>query len=310
MSQKALFICDPIEHFNIQKDTTYQMMSVAAAKGIQLFVANSSDLSVIDTQAHGLVSELTLHDGESWYQKTDSKQRFLGDFDFIFMRKDPPFDMNYIYSTYILELAEKQGAKVINRAQSLRDANEKMFINEFPDAITRMIVTSQQAQILEFLQQEKDIIVKPLDGMGGSSICRLTQDDHNVSVIIEMLTQHGAQPIMVQRYLPEIIDGDKRILIVNGKPLNHCLARIPAKGETRANLAAGGHGEVRELTARDHELAAMIGPELVNRGLYFVGFDVIGDYVSEINVTSPTCAQEIAKETDENASEILFDSLI
>lgn len=209
------------------------------------------------------------------------------------MRKDPPFDNEYIYATYLLEQAEQQGTLVVNKPQSLRDCNEKFFATHFPE-LTPTTLISRRADILrKFAAEQRDIILKPLDGMGGSQIFRHREGDPNLSVILETLTLHGQQQIMAQRYIPEITQGDKRILMINGEPVPYCLARIPAQGETRGNLAAGGRGEARPLSARDQEIAAIVGPELKRRGLIFVGLDVIGDRLTEINVTSPTCIREI-----------------
>lgn len=310
MSRVAV-VCDDPSSFNIAKDTTYLMLKTAQDMGHECFVIEPADLFVDQTEARAWTRRLTvLSDQMDWFEATEKSIERLGDFDLILIRQDPPFNMRYIYATYILELAEAQGAKVVNKPGSLRNANEKFFITQFPDAITRTLVTANKITIKNFLETEQDIILKPLDGMGGASICRLKTGDPNISVIIEMLTQQGIEPIMVQRYLPDVIKGDKRILIVNGVAISHCLARLPQPGETRANLAAGGRSEVRVLTERDQELAAMIGPRLKDMGLLFVGLDVIGDYVTEINVTSPTCAQEILKVSGVNACEILFKEII
>jgi glutathione synthase len=225
------------------------------------------------------------------------------------MRVDPPFNMNFVYTTYVLEQAESDGVLVVNKPQSLRDANEKLFTAWFPDCCSPTLVTSQTQRIKDFLLEHEDIIVKPLDGMGGASIYRLKKADHNLGVVLETMTNHGKELTMVQRYLPEIKQGDKRILIVNGQPVPYALARIPAEGETRGNLAAGGTGEGRTLTDRDRWLCEQIGPTLVKKGLFFVGLDVIGDYVTEINVTSPTCVQELDNQFGLNISALLMDCI-
>lgn len=225
------------------------------------------------------------------------------------MRKDPPFDMNFIYSTYILEQAEREGVWIINKPQSLRDCNEKLFATQFPELQVPTLVSSQHVLIREFIDQHQDVIVKPLDGMGGMGIFRLTATGANIGSTLEMLTQMGQQPIMAQRYIPEIVDGDKRILMINGEAVPYCLARIPQQGETRGNLAAGGRGEARPLTEKDQAIAAKIGPFLREKGLVFVGLDVIGDYVTEINVTSPTCIREIDAQFGTSIADRLFDVL-
>ncbi len=222
------------------------------------------------------------------------------------MRKDPPFDMNFVYTTYILEQAEREGAWIINKPQSLRDCNEKLFATQFPHLQVPTLVTSQQSLIREFLEEQVDVIVKPLDGMGGTGIFRLYQDGINIGSTIEMLTNNGTQPIMAQRYIPEIVEGDKRILMINGEPVPYCLARIPQNGEVRGNLAAGGLGEARPLTETDKAIAAKVGPYLREKGLVFVGLDVIGNYVTEINVTSPTCIREIDAQFGTSIADDLF----
>jgi glutathione synthase len=225
------------------------------------------------------------------------------------MRKDPPFDMEYVYSTYLLELAEAQGARVVNKPRAIRDHNEKLAIARYPDFIAPTLVTRREELIRSFLAQHQDIILKPLDGMGGTSVFRVHREDPNVSVIIETLTHYGRRTIMAQRYIPQIREGDKRILIIGGKPVPYALARIPQPGETRGNLAAGGRGVARELTPRDREIAETLGPGLDSQGLLLVGLDVIGDYLTEVNVTSPTCFQEIMQQTGFNVAGMMIDAL-
>lgn len=302
-----LFVCDDVADFKIYKDTTYAIMRAAHQAGCPLFVCNTNALSAKSNAAYGVVRELIFKEGDDWYALSEPHEKPLTDFDVIWMRKDPPFDMNYIYATYILELAQNEGVKVLNNPKSLRDANEKCFILNFPEAIAPTIVSACRHQHRAFIDEHKDVILKPLDGMGGASIFRMRENDVNLSVVLDTMTHMGKTPIMAQTYLPEITQGDKRILMMNGEPIPHCLARLPAKGETRANLAAGGHGEVRPLTERDQSLAKMIGPTLKKMGLFFVGLDVIGDYVTEINVTSPTCLQEISNETGEDLARRLVD---
>ena len=225
------------------------------------------------------------------------------------MRKDPPFDLEYIYSTYLLELAEAQGARIFNRPAAIRDYNEKLSTAKFPQLGPPTLVTRRAEQIKAFITEHADAILKPLDGMGGMSVFRVRAGDPNTNVIIETLTANGARTIMVQRYIPEIVDGDKRVLLIAGEPAPFCLARIPMAGETRGNLAAGGTGVARPLTARDRVIAATVGPKLLQEGLLLVGLDVIGDYLTEINVTSPTCMQEIEQQTGFSVAAMFVDAL-
>src|SRR5690606_28671205 len=233
----------------------------------------------------------------------------LSELDVILMRKDPPFDNEYIYSTYILEEAEKQGTLVLNRPQSLRDCNEKIFATQFPQCCPPVLVSRTAAQLRAFHREHGDVIFKPLDGMGGSSIFRCREDDPNVGVILETLTRHGQQLIMAQRYIPEITQGDKRILVIDGEPVPYCLARVPAQGETRGNLAAGGTGIAQPLSEQDYWIVSQVAPTLREKGLVFVGLDVIGNYLTEINVTSPTCAREIDKAFDTDIGGRFMDAI-
>ena len=303
-------VMDPIESINIKKDTTFSMLLEAESRGWELVYMEQTDLYLDEGVA--MVSSRSLsveRNPQKWFELGEQQDKPLSELDVILMRVDPPFDMNYIYSTYLLEQAEAQGVLVVNKPQSLRDANEKLFTAWFPDCCAPTLVTSQSKRIREFLIKHEDIIIKPLDGMGGASIFRLKKEDHNLGVVLETMTEHGKTLAMVQRYLPEIKQGDKRILLINGKPVPYGLARIPAKGETRGNLAAGGTGEGRELTAREYWLCEQIGPKLVEKGLMFVGLDVIGDYVTEINVTSPTCVQELDNQYGLNISGLLMDCI-
>ena len=235
-------------------------------------------------------------DPDCWYELDSRSAVPLDEIDVVLMRKDPPFDSEYIYSTYILEAAEKRGTLVVNKPQSLRDCNEKVFATEFPQCTPPLLVSRSLKRLKGFLQEHQDVVFKPLDGMGGTSIFRVKADDQNLNVILETLTQYGSQTIMAQKYLADISDGDKRVLIVDGEVIPYCLARIPSASDFRGNLAAGGRGEVRPLSDRDQWIAKQIAPTLVERGLLFVGLDIIGDYLTEINVTSPTCVQEIDRE--------------
>ena len=311
MTLKVGIVMDPIETISVHKDTSLALMVAAQERQCQLFYMEQSDLSLQHGQAYGRMAPIHVSlDPNNWFQRGEYQDRPLADLDIVLMRKDPPFDSEFIYSTYILERAEKAGVLVANKPSSLRDNNEKLFATEFADLMSPTIVTRRADLLREFHQQQGDVIFKPLDGMGGSSIFRIKQDDPNVSVIIEMLTQQGQQQIMAQGFIPQISRGDKRILMINGKAVDTCLARIPAKGETRGNLAAGGRGVTQPLSARDYEIAEIIGPELKARGLYFVGLDVIGDYLTEINVTSPTCAREISAGSGTDVAGQLIDCLI
>ena len=307
---RVLVVMDPIERINLKKDSTMAMLWAASRRGHQLGYALQSDLFINNGKAFGTIAPLQVFENTpDYYQLGERTVESLASYDVILMRKDPPFDLNFIYSTYILEQAEREGAWVVNKPQSLRDCNEKLFATQFADLMVPTRVTSNAALIREFLAEHGDIIVKPLDGMGGSGIFRVQTGSPNVGATLEMLTDLGRLPIMAQRYIPEIVDGDKRILMVNGEPIPYCLARIPPQGETRGNLAAGGRGEARPLTARDRELAAKIGPVLRAKGLMFVGLDVIGDYVTEINVTSPTCIREIDAQFGTSIADTLFEVL-
>jgi len=303
-------VMDPIGSINIKKDTTFAMLLEAQSRGWELFYMEQQDLYLINGTAKATYKPLTVQrDEKSWFTLGEPIDDVMSQMDAVLMRVDPPFNMNFVYTTYVLEQAESDGVLVVNKPQSLRDANEKLFTAWFPDCCSPTLVTSQTQRIKDFLLEHEDIIVKPLDGMGGASIYRLKKADHNLGVVLETMTNHGKELTMVQRYLPEIKQGDKRILIVNGQPVPYALARIPAEGETRGNLAAGGTGEGRTLTDRDRWLCEQIGPTLVKKGLFFVGLDVIGDYVTEINVTSPTCVQELDNQYGLNISALLMDCI-
>jgi glutathione synthase len=294
MTIKLGMVMDPIGSINIKKDSSFAMLLAAQQKGWQLFYMEQADLFLEQGQAKARVRELMVERNEtSWFELSEPRDIFLSDLDTIIMRKDPPVDAEFITCTHILERAEQQGVLVVNKAQSLRDCNEKLYATAFPECCPPVLVSRDQARLKEFCNELGDVILKPLDGMGGASIFRVRAGDSNLSVILETLTRHGGQQIMAQKYLPEIKQGDKRILIVDGAPVAHALARIPSQGETRGNLAAGGRGEVVPLTERDYWIVAQIKDDLIKRGLIFVGIDVIGDYLTEINVTSPTCIQEI-----------------
>ena len=291
---KLGIVMDPIEAINIKKDSSFAMMLEAQRRGYEIHYIEMADLHLDQGVAIADTKVVTLkEDPNSWFEFKSQQTIELGDLDVILMRKDPPFDTEYIYATYILERAELQGSLIVNKPQSLRDCNEKLFTAWFPELTPTTIVTRKAEKIKQFRQQHGDVILKPLDGMGGASIFRVKAEDPNVSVIIETLTNHGQSYAMAQTFVPDISNGDKRILIVDGEVMPYCLARIPAKGETRGNLAAGGTGEARPLTDTDKKIAAAVAPTLKEKGLIFVGLDVIGDKLTEINVTSPTCIREI-----------------
>lgn len=292
---------DPIKSINIKKDSTFEMIWQAQELGWQVDYFEMDSLSIDNGIALGEARTLKVHqNSEHWFDLEEPRNIELGSLDAILMRKDPPFDMEFVYSTYILELAEKQGALVVNSPSALRDCNEKAYCAWFPKVCPETLITRRAEQFKEFLTTHGDIIVKPLDGMGGTSIFRIQEGSANISVIIETLTNYGNEYAMAQRYLPEIVDGDKRILMVDGEPVPYVLARIPAKGETRGNLAAGGRGVAQPLSDSDRAIAETVGPELRKRNILFAGLDVIGDRLTEINVTSPTCIKEINAQYDTN----------
>ena len=289
-------------------------MRDAAARGHALYVCEQHDVFLRNQIVKIKATEFSFKDGDNWYLLGKSPEELPKDFDAIIMRKDPPFDNEYLYSTYLLELAANQGARVINNPASVRSWNEKLSIAKFPQFAPEFLVTANNELIREFLATHKDIVVKPLDGMGGSGIFRIHEYDHNIGVILETATLFGKQTIMAQRYLPAILQGDKRIIVINGEPLPYALARIPKVGETRGNLAAGGTGIAQLLTARDLTIATTVGKTLKAEGLFLVGLDVIGDYLTEINVTSPTGMVEITAQTKNldapcKASQIFVEAL-
>ena len=308
---KLAFIVDPLDDFKLYKDTTYAIMREAAARGHTLYAMQQEDLLWRTGTVYGCASRLNLTGAEDshWYDLEAAAETPLERFDAVLMRKDPPFDMEYVYSTYLLELAEARGARVVNRPRAIRDHNEKLAIARYPQFTAPTLVARQERLVRSFLEEHQDVILKPLDGMGGTSVFRVRRDDPNLNVIIETLTHYGRRTIMAQRYLPQIRDGDKRVLVIAGKPVPYCLARIPQPGETRGNLAAGGQGVARELTPRDREIAEALGPSLHDQGLLLVGLDVIGDSLTEINVTSPTCFQEIMQQTGCNVAGLMVDAL-
>jgi glutathione synthase len=307
---KILFVADPLANFKVYKDSTYAMMAEAERRGHALWACEPRDLLWRDGTVQGQVASIRLTpDTPSWFEATAAEWQDLDRFDAILMRKDPPFDEGYLNATYLLEMAERGGARVINAPRALRDFNEKLAIARFPQFTVPTLVSCLAPEIRAFLQEQGDIVVKPLNAMGGSGIFRLRVGDPNLGAILETVTDLGNRQVMAQRYIPEIADGDKRILLIDGEPVPYCLARIPAPGETRGNLAAGGSGVARPLTARDREITAALGPELKKEGLLLVGLDVIGDWLTEVNVTSPTCFREITDQTGFNVAGMFLDAL-
>jgi len=294
MSIQLAIVMDPIGSIKTHKDSSFAMLLAAQARGWTLLYMEQQDLFLRDGEAFAMTRSLEVRDqAGDWFKLCEPKEMRLGELDVILMRKDPPLDMEFIYTTHLLEQAERAGTLVVNRPSALRNCNEKLFAAQFPDCCAPNLVSRDPARLRSFLDEYGDIILKPLDGMGGASIFRIRADDPNISVILETLTALGQRTAMAQQFIPEISAGDKRILMVDGEPVPYALARIPAKGETRGNLAAGGRGEGIELSERDRWICSQVGPELRARGLLFVGLDVIGDYLTEINVTSPTCIREL-----------------
>lgn len=310
MSIKLGIVMDPISRINIRKDSSFAMLLEAQNRGYSLHYMELNDLYLRDGRTHARMRKLWVkRDETEWFSLDDGVDGPLDALDVVLMRKDPPFDQEYIYATYLLECAENHGLLVVNKPRSLRDANEKLFTAWFRHCCAPTLVAREASRIRAFLREHGEIVLKPLDGMGGASIFRVSGNDPNLSVILETMTRHDSRFVMAQKYLPEIIDGDKRILVVDGTAIPYALARIPAAGESRGNLAAGGRAEGRPLTPRDHWIAEQVGPELRARGLLFVGLDVIGDYLTEVNVTSPTCIQELDRTFGLNISGVLMDHI-
>ena len=308
-------VMDPIENIKPYKDTSFAIMLEAQRRGHKVVYLQPEDIFLENGRPFANVAEIKLWDRS--YEDTSSQYYGfgatsltpLGELDIIFIRQDPPFNSDYLYSTHFLELAEAEGAIVVNKPQTLRDANEKLFASWFPQCIPSTLVSANSEQIKAFIQEQQDVILKPLDAMGGASIFRVKQGDTNTNVILETMTDYGKHHIMAQVFLPEIKQGDRRILLINGEPIPYALARIPAKGENRGNIAAGGTGVGIALTERDYWLCEQIKPSLQAKGLHFVGLDVIGDYITEINVTSPTCLRELDNQYNLNIAGILFEHL-
>jgi len=307
---RIAFVADPLSSFKIYKDSTYAMMVEAAKRGHDLYFMLQEGLMWKGGRVVGETSRLTLTgDKDPWYRIASPKETPLDEFDVVLMRKDPPFDTEYVASTWLLELAQEDGTKVFNEPRAIRDHSEKLAIAKYPQFSPPTLVTRLAGQLQEFIDTHRDVVLKPLDGMGGQSVFRVASGDPNRNVIVETLVRDGAKSVMAQRYIPEIREGDKRILLIAGKAVPHCLARIPKPGETRGNLAAGGTGVAKPLSRRDLEIANALGPELARQGLLLVGLDVIGDWLTEINVTSPTCFREITDQTGFDVAGMFLDAV-
>jgi len=306
---KTGVVMDPIGDIKTYKDSTFAMLLEAQRRGHALYYMEPENLYAKDGRVFAVMQQLEVYDNATeWFKLTPAGSRPLDELDMILMRRDPPFDMNYIYTTYMLELAENAGTLVINRPQSLRDANEKFFITNFPQCCVPMVISSQSDLLREFVSQHGRCVVKPLDGMGGESIFQVSDTDMNLNVILETITRHDSRAVMAQKYIDEITQGDKRILMVNGDPVPYALARYAGEGDFRGNLAKGGSSKGVPLSERDRWICSQVGPELKNRGILFAGLDVIGDWLSEVNVTSPTCIRELDGEFGLNIAGQLFDA--
>lgn len=307
---QLLFIIDPLASLKAYKDSTVAMMREAQSRSHAVHVCEQGSLALSSGVVSAATTQLTLlADDKDWYRAASPESRTLASFDATVMRKDPPFDLEYVASTWLLEAAERRGARVFNRPAALRDHNEKLAITEFPQFVAPTLVTREPERIQAFIEEHGDAVLKHLDGMGGASIFRVRTDDPNRNVIVETMAEFGARSVMAQRYIPAIKDGDKRVLLIGGKVVPYALARIPKAGESRGNLAAGGRGVAQPLSKRDLEIAETLAPQLAPRGLLLVGLDVIGDYLTEVNVTSPTCFREIMDQTGCNVAGLFVDAL-
>ncbi|MEC9214996.1 MAG: glutathione synthase [Pseudomonadota bacterium] len=307
MALRIGVLMDPIATINTKKDTTLGLLRAASAAGHQLTYLEQADLTVKNGETMASLRSLTVYDDDTaWYAMGERYDASLSTLDVVLMRKDPPFDMEFFYTTQLLEDAERRGTLIVNRCASLRDCNEKLFATQFPECCPPLLVSRDPTALKAFHAEHGDVIFKPLDGMGGQSIFRVKENDPNLNVILETLTDNGGVTIMAQQYLPAIKDGDKRVLMINGEAVPFCLARLPMAGENRGNLAAGGSGIVQPLSDRDRWIAEQVGPTLREKGLLFVGLDIIGDYLTEINVTSPTCMREIDRAKNTQIAEQLI----
>ena len=307
---KLGIVMDPIETINFKKDSTLAMMIEAQNKNHELFYMTPDSLYINSGISYAASSKVEVkNDPLGWFELEEEKLIKLSQLDAILMRQDPPFNSNYIYNTYVLEMASREGVSIFNNPRSLRDCNEKVFATEFPQCCTKHLVTSHKKLLTDFVEEYKDTVIKPLDGMGGASIFRLKKNDPNLNVILETITLHFTQKVMIQEYIPEIAEGDKRVLIINGEPMSAAIARIPAQGELRGNLAAGASAVAKSLSDRDMWICKEVGPSLVEKGLLLVGLDIIGDYLTEINVTSPTCFKEYKELCDIDVAKTFIEAV-
>ena len=303
-------VMDPIETINFKKDSTLAMMIEAQRKGHEIIYITPDSLFIKSGIPYAGSNKMEVrNDPSDWFTKEEEKIIELSELDSILMRQDPPFNSGYIYNTYVLEMAARQGVNIFNNPRSLRDCNEKVYATEFPQCCTKHLVTSRKDFLTDFVLENKDTVIKPLDGMGGASIFRVKANDPNLNVILETITDHFTEKVMIQEFIPEITEGDKRILIVDGKPMSASIARVPAEGELRGNLAAGASAVAKSLSDRDLWICEEVGPSLVEKGLLLVGLDIIGDYLTEINVTSPTCFKEYKELCDIDVAEIFIESV-
>ena len=303
-------VMDPIESINFKKDSTLAMMIEAQSKGHEIFYITPNALFIDSGIAFASSAKIEVKDNPSdWFSLEEEKIIKLSELNSILMRQDPPFNSDYIYNTYVLEMASREGVNIFNNPRSLRDCNEKVYASEFPQCCTKHLVTSNKLLLSQFVEEYKDTVIKPLDGMGGTSIFRLKKNEPNLNVILETITHHFTQKVMIQEYIPQISEGDKRILVINGEPMGAAIARIPAEGELRGNLAAGASAVAKSLSERDIWICKEVGPSLVKKGLLLVGLDIIGDYLTEINVTSPTCFKEYKELCDIDVAKTFIDSV-
>ena len=303
-------VMDPIESINFKKDSTLAMMIEAQSKGHEIFYITPNALFIDSGIAFASSAKIEVKDNPSdWFSLEEEKIIKLSELNSILMRQDPPFNSDYIYNTYVLEMASREGVNIFNNQRSLRDCNEKVYASEFPQCCTKHLVTSNKLLLSQFVEEYKDTVIKPLDGMGGTSIFRLKKNEPNLNVILETITHHFTQKVMIQEYIPQISEGDKRILVINGEPMGAAIARIPAEGELRGNLAAGASAVAKSLSERDIWICKEVGPSLVKKGLLLVGLDIIGDYLTEINVTSPTCFKEYKELCDIDVAKTFIDSV-
>ena len=310
LKMKLGVVMDPIETINFKKDSTLAMMIEAQRKGHEIIYITPDSLFINSGISYASSNKMEVrNDPSDWFTKEEETIIELSELDSILMRQDPPFNSGYIYNTYVLEMAARQGVNIFNNPRSLRDCNEKVYATEFPQCCTKHLVTSRKDFLTDFVLENKDTVIKPLDGMGGASIFRVKANDPNLNVILETITDHFTEKVMIQEFIPEITEGDKRILIVNGKPMSASIARVPAEGELRGNLAAGASAVAKSLSDRDLWICEEVGPSLVEKGLLLVGLDIIGDYLTEINVTSPTCFKEYKDLCDIDVAEIFIKSV-